>query len=112
MSINIYDIANELERAIRHLPEYKAAEVAKVAVESNPEAKKIFDAYMDYQKDIQAKLQSGQMLEDDVQAKMQDFSRQVQGNPILTDYFTKQQQLSLYISDLEKLIFKPLQDLL
>lgn len=112
MPTNIYDIANALERAIRDLPEYKAVEVAKVAIEGNPEAKSIFDAYMTYQQDIQTKLQSGQIPEGDVQAKMQEFSKQVQGNSILTDYFSKQQQLSLYISDLEKLIFKPLQDLL
>lgn len=112
MSQNIYDLANELERAIRNLPEYKAVEVAKVAIEDNTEAKTIFDSYMTYQRDIQAKLQAGQMPDGDVQAKMQEFSKQVQGNPILTDYFSKQQQLSLYVSDLEKIIFKPLQDLL
>ncbi len=29
MSTNIYDIANELERAIRNLPEYKAVEALR-----------------------------------------------------------------------------------
>ncbi|MCP1639115.1 YlbF/YmcA family competence regulator [Streptococcus gallinaceus] len=112
MSTNIYDIANQLERAIRQLPEYKVVELAKEAVEANPEAKQIFAAYMDFQQEIQAVLQSGQMPSSDLQAKMQEFGRQIEGNPILTEYFTKQQQLSLYVSDLEKLIFKPLQDLL
>ncbi len=38
MSTNIYDIANELERAIRNLPEYKA--VVKVSVEGIQKPKK------------------------------------------------------------------------
>lgn len=112
MSTNIYDVANELERAIRNLPEYKAAEVAKLSVEGNPEAKQILDNYVTYQKTLQEQLQAGKIPDGDVQAKMQEFSKQVQGNVLLTEYFSKQQQLSIYIADLEKIIFKPLQDLL
>ncbi len=40
MSTNIYDIANELERAIRNLPEYKAVEAVKVSVEGIQKPKK------------------------------------------------------------------------
>ena len=50
---NIYDVANELSRTLRDLPEYKA----------------------------------------------------------VNEFFTKQQQLSIYLADLEKIIFEPIQDL-
>ncbi len=50
MSTNIYDIANELERAIRNLPEYKAVEAVKVSVEGNSEAKEILESYISFQK--------------------------------------------------------------
>ncbi|MGQ7742498.1 YlbF family regulator, partial [Streptococcus suis] len=59
MSTNIYDIANELERAIRNLPEYKAVEAVKVSVEGNSEAKEILESYISFQKEIQSKLQAG-----------------------------------------------------
>ncbi|WP_193437699.1 YlbF family regulator, partial [Streptococcus suis] len=51
MSTNIYDIANELERAIRNLPEYKAVEAVKVSVEGNSEAKEILESYISFQKE-------------------------------------------------------------
>lgn len=112
MSTNIYDIANELERAIRNLPEYKTVEESKALVEANPEAKAILANYIAFQKEIQVKLQSGDVPTEADQNKMMEFNKQVQGNPLLTDYFTKQQKLATYIADLERIIFTPLNELL
>ncbi|HEL2111410.1 TPA: YlbF/YmcA family competence regulator [Streptococcus suis] len=112
MSTNIYDIANELERAIRNLPEYKAVEVVKVSVEGNPEAKEILNSYISFQKDIQNKIQSGDIPTEADQKTMLDFNKKVQANPLLTEYFSKQQQLASYVADLERIIFQPLNELL
>lgn len=112
MSQNLYDIANNLERAIRQLPEYQAVEAAKQAVLADATAKAIFEDYTGYQRQVQAHLQAGTIPEGDVEAKMQGFFQQIQGNALLSAYFGKQQQLSVYISDLERIIFKPLQELL
>ncbi|HFH9839188.1 TPA: YlbF/YmcA family competence regulator [Streptococcus suis] len=112
MSTNIYDIANELERAIRKLPEYKAVEVVKVSVEGNPEAKEILNSYISFQKDIQNKIQSGEIPTEEDQKTMLDFNKKVQGNPLLVEYFSKQQQLATYVADLERIIFQPLNELL
>lgn len=112
MSTNIYDIANNLERAIRNLPEYKAVETIKVSIESNAEAKEILEGYIGFQKELQAQLQSGQLPDGDVQQKMQDFNKKIQANALLTEYFSKQQQLSIYVADIEKIIFQPLNELL
>ncbi|HEL1545995.1 YlbF/YmcA family competence regulator [Streptococcus suis] len=112
MSTNIYDIANELERAIRNLPEYKAVEAVKVSVEGNSEAKEILESYISFRKEIQSKLQAGEIPTEADQKKMLDFNKKVQGNPLLTEYFSKQQQLGTYVADLERIIFKPLNELL
>ncbi|HFI0633095.1 TPA: YlbF/YmcA family competence regulator [Streptococcus suis] len=112
MSTNIYDIANELERAIRNLPEYKAVEVVKVSVEGNPEAKEVLESYIAFQKGVQEKLQSGDIPTEEDQKTMLDFNKKVQGNPLLVEYFSKQQQLATYVADLERIIFQPLNELL
>ena len=39
---NIYDLANELSRNLRDLPEYKAVVESKKAVDADSEAKAIF----------------------------------------------------------------------
>ena len=42
---------------------------------------------------------------------MQDFAEKLQGNPIVNEFFNKQQQLSVYLGDIERIIFDPVQDL-
>lgn len=39
------------------------------------------------------------------QAKMEGFGKQIQGNSLLSEFFTKQQQLAIYLSDIEKLFW-------
>ncbi|MBF0778603.1 YlbF/YmcA family competence regulator [Streptococcus cuniculi] len=112
MTQNIYDIANELERSIRQLPEYKAVEAMKDSIEANQEAKELLENYISFQREIQGQLQAGELPGEDLQERLKDFNQKIQAQPLLVEYFGKQQQLSIYIADLEKIIFKPLNELL
>ena len=102
---NIYDSANELSRGLRELPEYKAVKAAKDAISADAEASKIFTEYVAFQEEIQRLAQTGQ-------AKMENFGKQIQGNSLLSEFFTKQQQLAIYLSDIEKIVFEPVSELL
>lgn len=84
---NIYDTANELSRGLRELPEYKAVKAAKDAIQADEQASKIFADYIAFQQEIQE-------------------------NALLSDFFAKQQQLSIYLSDIEKIVFEPVSELL
>ena len=108
---NVYDLANELERGIRALPEYKKAEESRAAIEADPVAKDLFKEFTDFQQGLYAKIQSGQMPTDDEQTKMQELGAKIEGNPVLKDYLDAQQALSVYVADIEKIVFGPLQDL-
>ena len=57
-------------------------------------------------------MQAGQMPSPDMQKRMEEISQKVQENSLLANYFAKQQQLSIYMADVEKIIFSPLRDLL
>ena len=109
---NIYDLANELSRILRDLPEYKAVVESKKAVDADSEAKALFKDYLAFQQELQAMAQSGQMPTQEVQDKMKSFGEKIQGNPALTEFFNKQQQLSIYLADIERIIFDPVQELL
>lgn len=39
MTVNVYDLANDLERAIRALPEYQAVSAVKSKIDADEEAK-------------------------------------------------------------------------
>ena len=94
---NIYDTANELSRGLRELPEYKAVKAAKDAISADAEASKIFTEYVAFQEEIQRLAQTGQMPDASFQAKMEGFSKQIQGNSLLSEFFTKQQQLAIFL---------------
>ena len=84
---------------------------SKEAIEANSEAKTLFDEYVAFQNQLQGLLQSGQLPTEAVQQEMKDYMEKIQASPILNEFFTKQQQLSIYLADLEKIIFEPIQDL-
>ena len=109
---NIYDSANELSRGLRELPEYKAVKAAKDAIQADEQASKIFADYLAFQQEIQVMAHTGQMPDASFQEKMQTFSNVIQGNALLSDFFAKQQQLSIYLSDIEKIVFEPVSELL
>ena len=109
---NIYDSANELSRGLRELPEYKAVKAAKDAIQADEQASKIFADYLAFQQEIQVMAQTEQMPDTSFQEKMQSFSKQIQENALLSDFFAKQQQLSIYLSDIEKIVFEPVSELL
>ena len=91
---NIYDLANELERGISALPEYKTL------VE-----------FTDFQEDFYAKMQAGTMPTAEEQAAVQELGQKVEANALLKEYLAAQQGLSVYLNDIERIIFKPLQEL-
>ncbi|MGT2828487.1 YlbF/YmcA family competence regulator [Streptococcus hillyeri] len=108
---NIYDLANNLERAIRALPEYQAVKAAREAVEADVSAKAIWEEFLVAQNKIQILVQSGQMPTSEDQAEMSALGDKIENNSILKAYFTSQQALGVYVGDLERIIFKPLQEL-
>lgn len=112
MSENIYDLANNLERAIRQLPEYQTVSEAKAQIDQDSEASALFKEYSDFQKQLQEVLQSGQVPDQEMQDKMQQLSQKIQAAPLLSDYFAKHQQLSVYLADIERIVFSPVQDLM
>lgn len=109
---NIYDLANELNRSFRELPEYKAVLESKAAIDADSEAKSLFDDYVAFQGKIQQLMQTGQMPTPELQEEMKSFGEKIQANAIVTEFFTKQQQLSVYLSDIERIVFEPIQDLM
>lgn len=112
MSQEIYDYANKIERALRALPEYKKVESAKDEIKADEQANQLFDDFVGMQEKIQNMMQTGQMPSPEEQAEIQGLSQKIEANNLLKAYFDAQQALSVYVTDLERIIFTPLKDLL
>ena len=109
---NIYDLANELERGIRALPEYKTLVEKKEAIAADAEASALFQKSLLISKRISMlKMQAGTMPTAEEQAAVQELGQKVEANALLKEYLAAQQGLSVYLNDIERIIFKPLQEL-
>lgn len=109
---NVYDLANELERAVRALPEYQAVLTAKSAIESDAVAQVLWQDFLATQSKVQEMMQSGQMPSQEEQDEMSKLGEKIESNDLLKVYFDQQQRLSVYMSDIEKIVFAPMQDLM
>lgn len=111
MTENIYDLANQLERAIRALPEYQAVLAAKAAIAHDEETSALWDAFVAMQTEIQELVQSGQTPGPEDQERMNALIARIEANLSLKTYFDQQQRLYVYIADMEKIIFAPIKEL-
>ena len=73
--------------------------------------KALFKEITDFLEDFYAKMQAGTMPTAEEQAAVQELGQKVEANALLKEYLTAQQSLSVYLNDIERIIFKPLQEL-
>ncbi|MFC3932444.1 YlbF/YmcA family competence regulator [Streptococcus dentapri] len=111
MTVNIYDLANELERGIRELSEYQTLVEQKAKIDEDQEAKTLFDEFTSFQEQIYTAMQSGQMPSEDDQKKIQEMGEKIEANATLKAYLEAQQALSVYLNDIERIVFSPISDL-
>ena len=109
--MNVYDLANKLEREIRQLPEYQEAQATKQAIAEDAVANSIFQEFLALQQGFQTAMQTGQMPSEEDQKAMQLVSEKIEQNELVKSYFDQQQRLSVYMQDIEGIVFKPLQEL-
>ena len=93
--VNIYDKANEFERALRESDEYKASVAASEGLYSDEEANALYTEFVGKQKELIESSQTGaQPTEEELKV-----------------FEEIQQKLQFLIEDLNKIMYKPLDEL-
>ena len=93
--VNIYDKANEFERALRESDEYKASLAASEELYSDEEANELYTQFVSKQKDLMEAAQSGNEPSEEDLTALEEI----------------QQKLQFLIEDLNKVMYKPLDEL-
>lgn len=109
--VNIYDTANQLEREVRELEQFKALEEAFDALQKEEKSFKTFKEFQELQVSLQEKQMSGQEITEDDAKKMQELFMQVQNDDLINVLFEKEQALSQIMNDITAMMMKPVQDL-
>ena len=108
--VNIYDKANEFEKALRESEEYKAVQVASDEVYADEEAKALYVEFVKTQKKFMESMQAGvEPAEEDLKA-FEKLQQKLMGNEKIIALVQVQQKLQFTIEDLNRVMFKPLDE--
>ena len=100
---NIYDTANQLERDLRDLAEFKTVKESFEAIEA--------DETRQVNIELQQKQYSGQEItEEDIQ-KAQELGQKVSENEYIKALMEAEQRLNTIMQDINRIITNPLQEL-
>ncbi|GGE44334.1 UPF0342 protein YheA [Pullulanibacillus camelliae] len=108
---NLYDIAYSLEKAIRESNEYGALKTAHEAIEKDESAKQLFDSFRELQMSLQQKQMQGEQLSEDEANQANQQFQLVQQHPTISKLLVAEQHMSTVLSDVNKIIAQPLEEL-
>lgn len=111
ISMNIYDTANQLERDVRELAEFKALEQAYNELKAQEESFQLFKDFQNLQVSLQQKQMQGEDFTEDDANRMQEIAEKIQNDDAITNMLQKEQALSIIMNDITAIMMKPVQDL-
>lgn len=109
--MNIYDTANQLERDVRELAEFKALEQAYNELKAQEESFQLFKDFQNLQVSLQQKQMQGEDFTEDDANRMQEIAEKIQNDAAITNMLQKEQALSIIMNDITAIMMKPVQDL-
>ena len=111
MTANIYDSANQIEREIRQMDEFKALQAAFEAMKAEEESFNLFRDFQELQMELQQKQMQGLEFSEEDATKAQEMAVKVQETAVIQDLMQKEQAFSMIVNDLNRIIMKPVQEL-
>jgi cell fate (sporulation/competence/biofilm development) regulator YlbF (YheA/YmcA/DUF963 family) len=111
MSVNLYDVAYEVEKAIRVSEEYKTLKQMYDEVNGDPTSKQMFENFRDVQLQLQQKQMMGEEISQDEVEQAQKLVQLVQQHDKISKLMESEQRMSMMIGELNKIIMKPLEEL-
>ena len=111
MAVNLYDAANELERAIRQSNEYNQLKQVYDEVNADESARRMFENFRQIQMNLQQKQMAGQPISQEEIDQAQKTVALVQQHPAISRLMEAEQRMGMIIGELNRLIMKPLEEL-
>ena len=111
MTVNIYDSANQIEREIREMDEFKTLQAAFEEMKAETESFELFKQFQELQIDLQQKQMQGIEFSEEDAKQAQEMAMKVQETAVIQELMQKEQAFSMIINDLNRIIMKPVQEL-
>ena len=110
--MNPYDKVHELVRAIKESEEVKQYIKIKEELYADDKNKEMIKNFRDMQTEVQSLLMQGQEADAEKMEKLQNLYQILAGNPKIKDFFDKEVQFDVMLSDIYKIIGEALKEIL
>ncbi|APH06078.1 YlbF family regulator [Bacillus weihaiensis] len=111
MSENLYDVAYNLEKALRESDEFKSLRKLYDEVNADEVANKMFENFRNIQLNLQQKQMSGEEITQEEIEQAQKSVALVQQHEKIAQLMAAEQRLSMVVTELNKIIMKPLEEM-
>lgn len=111
MANNVYDVAYNLETAVKESDEFKNLQTLYKEVFADETTKRMFENFRNIQLELQQKQMSGQEITQEEVEQAQKTVAVVQQNEAIAKLMEAEQRMSMMVSELNKIIMKPLEEL-
>jgi len=101
---NVYDIAHELVRSLKETDQYKDLAEASAKIKGNEQVSAMMEDFQKKSMEFQAKQMSGEAPSEEDMAQFQQLYAIVMSDPLASQYFAAQMNLSTIIGDIYKII--------
>jgi cell fate (sporulation/competence/biofilm development) regulator YlbF (YheA/YmcA/DUF963 family) len=108
---NIYDTANQIEKELRELPEFKTLQEAFDKVKADEAAYTLFKEFQNFQQSLQEKQMRGEEFTDVDAQQAQSYATKVQEAEAINELMQKEQAFSIVVNDLNRIIMTPVREL-
>jgi len=101
---NVYDIAHELVRSLKETDQYKDLAEANAKIKENEQISAMMEDFQKKSMELQTKQMTGQAPSEEEMAQFQQLYAIVMSDPLASEYFAAQMNLSTIIGDIYKII--------
>lgn len=110
--MNPYDKVHELVRAIKESDEVKNYTKIKEELYADDKNKEMIKSFRDMQTEVQSLLMQGKEADEQKMEKLQNLYQILVANPKIKEFFDKEVQFDVMLSDIYKIIGEGLKDIL
>ncbi|GIN62829.1 UPF0342 protein YheA [Robertmurraya siralis] len=111
MTVNLHDVAYDLERAIRNSDEFSDLKKMYDNVNADESARNMFENFRNIQLTLQQKQMMGEEITQDEVVQAQKTVALVQQHEMIGKLMEAEQRMSVIINELNQIIMKPLEEL-
>ena len=108
----VYDVANNLAKAIQESKEYLEYKKVKESLNSNPEMKVKVDEFEKIRYEVQVMAFQGEKQDEEKQKKLQEMYQILMQDAKIKEFFDIEVRFNIMLADVNKIISESVKDLL